>query len=215
MRRGSTFFIAFGICLFAVPTYGALITNHSFEQPVVTHPDKFQYYYAGDGSISGWTIVGDSVDVQNTTRWNSHGGVQHVDLTGVSAGGIYQDLATAIDQVYRLNFWLAGNPEFANGVGGPAVKTMKLSWGSSFTQTLTFDVTGHTNQDVGWVEYSFDLMATGPTTRLRFESLTSGSGGPLLDDVSLIAIPEPGLCALAMCGVILLGRARQGRASRR
>lgn len=194
-------------CVATLPASANLLVNPGFEQPIVTNPDQFQYYYAGDPSITGWVITGNSVDVLKSTRWTPHEGNQSVDLTGVTAGGLYQDVATTVGQLYRLSFWIAGNPEFPNAGGGPFIKQAKLSWGAAAVTTLSFDVTGKTDLNPGWVKYSFDLTATGPTTRLQFQSLTSGFSGVMLDDLNLIQVPPPGppagvpLPAAALTGV--------------
>jgi choice-of-anchor C domain-containing protein len=176
----------------AASARAAIIVNPGFEQPVVTDPVGFEYYYAGNPIITGWTIVGDSVDVLKDTRWQPHEGHQSVDLTGVTTGGIYQDLATSAGTTYHLSFWLAGNPEFAGAGGGPFVKMMRLSWNGSPVATLSADVTGKTNFNLGWAKYEYDLTATGATTRLQFDSLTGGFSGPMLDDLSLTAVVPPG-----------------------
>lgn len=180
--------IAAGLTL---PTRANLLINPSFEQPIVTSPDLFQYYYAGDHSIPGWTIVGGSVDVNTSARWNAHDGTNSIDLTGVTTGGIYQDVPTEIGKTYHLSFWLAGNPEFAGAGGGPFIKLMKLSWGGSPVDTLSFDVTGQTDLTLNWTQYSFDLKATAASTRLEFDSLTGGFAGPMIDDLSLAALAPP------------------------
>lgn len=179
-----------GICTLSASAN--LLVNPSFEQPKVTNTDLFQYYYAGDPSIPGWTIVGGSVDVNTSARWNAHDGTNSIDLTGVTIGGIYQNVSTEIGKTYHLTFWLAGNPEFAGAGGGPFVKMMKLSWGGSAVDTLSFDVTGQTDMTLNWTEYSFDLKATATTTQLEFDSLTGGFAGPMIDDLTLaVLLPPP------------------------
>jgi choice-of-anchor C domain-containing protein len=175
----------------AMPVRAALIVNRGFEQPVVTHPDQFQYYYAGDSSITGWTIIGGSVDILKFTRWTPHEGNNSLDLTGVTTGGIYQDIATVAGEQYHLSFWIAGNPEFGGGPGGPVVKSMKLSWAGAAVATLNASVAGKTNQNPGWTQYSYDLTALGSNTRIQFESLTGGFSGMMLDDLSLTSPAPP------------------------
>jgi choice-of-anchor C domain-containing protein len=182
----------------------AAIVNFSFESKVVTFQDNFEYYYAGDPAITGWSIIGNSVDLLRTPRWVAQNANQCVDLVGVSAGGIFQDVPTVPGQEYRLTFWLAGNPEFVGSTGGPFVKTGKLSWNGSTVANLSFDVTGKTNSNLGWTQYTYDLKATGATTRLQFEGTNAGIAGLLLDNVDLIPIPEPstvGLLSVALLGV--------------
>jgi choice-of-anchor C domain-containing protein len=183
---------------------------------VVTDPGGFQFYYAGDNSIPGWTITGGSVDVLRAPRWQPHEGQQSVDLSGVTTGGIYQDVPTTPGQAYRLSFWLAGNPEFTNAGGGPAVKTMRLTWDGAPVANLSFDTTGRTTTDLGWTQYTFDIVATDATSRLWFESTTSGFAGPLIDDLNLVevvppAVPFPAAVFLGLGGAACVGVSRRGR----
>jgi choice-of-anchor C domain-containing protein len=192
MRFGFLCGVCASLFVGATAAHANIIVNPSFEQPVVADSPGFQFYFAGSPAIPGWTIVGNSVDVLKDTRWQPHEGHQSVDLTGVTAGGLYQDLPTTPGTTYHLSFWLAGNPEFAGAGGGPFVKAMRLSWGGSPVGNLSFDVTGKTNFNLGWTNYQYDLAATGPTTRLQFESLTAGFSGPMIDDLSLVALVPPG-----------------------
>jgi choice-of-anchor C domain-containing protein len=190
MRSTHRIVVSLFVCALTLHARGALLVNPSFEQPVVPNPD-FQYYYAGDTSITGWTIVGGSVDVLST-NWQAHEGKQSVDLSGVSTGGLYQNINTTAGTTYRLGFWLAGNSEFQGNFGtGPLIKMMKLSWAGSPVATLSFDVTGKTKTNPGWTFYSYDLTATNPSTRLEFDSVTSGTAGPLIDDLSFVQIAPP------------------------
>jgi choice-of-anchor C domain-containing protein len=204
-----------GVLLPVYSAHAAVIVNPGFELPVITHPDSFQFYYSGDPALPGWTITGNSVDVLRTPRWQPHEGAQSLDLTGVSAGGVYQDINTEPGKSYRLSFWLAGNPEFAGGTGGPPVKTMKLSWAGSDVATLEFDTTGKTNDNLGWTQHSFDLNATGTSSRLWFQSTTSGIAGPMIDDLNLIelgqppAVPLPAAAVLGAIGTLFIGLARR------
>jgi choice-of-anchor C domain-containing protein len=188
MRRKYLGFVALIVCTATLHVQAALLTNPSFEQPVVDNPD-FTYYYAGSSAITGWNIVGGSVDLLST-NWNAHDGNQSIDLAGVTPGGLYQDVSTTPGQSYRLGFWLAGNPEFP-GTSGPVVKTMKLSWGGNSVANLSFDTTGKTKSDLGWTHYSYDLAATAAITRLQFDSTSGGSSGALIDDLTLVQLAPP------------------------
>jgi hypothetical protein len=85
-------FVALFVGAMTLQARAALLTNPSFEQPVVNNPD-FNYYYAGNPAITGWTIVGGSVDLLST-NWAAHEGNQSIDLSGVTPGGLYQDVST-------------------------------------------------------------------------------------------------------------------------
>jgi hypothetical protein len=61
--------------------------------------------------------------------------------------------------------------------------------------------TGQTATDVVWHEYDFIVVGSGADT-LSFISLTTGSAGPSLDSVRMVAIPEPSSFVLAALGLI-------------
>jgi choice-of-anchor C domain-containing protein len=164
------------------------LVNGDFETPMVTHPDGFIYLFAGDPTITGWTITGNSVDLKGSI-WAAQNGAQSVDLSGITAGGIYQDVATTPGQAYRLSFYMAGNPGIP-GDRGPVVKTMNVSLGGAVLGTPTFDTTGSTFQDMRYVEKIFDFTATSATSRLAFDSLVSTPYGPVIDNVNLFEVRQ-------------------------
>ena len=70
-----------------------------------------------DGSYEFHSFSG-SIDLIGGT-WQAARGQQSVDLSGETAGAIYQDLPTVPGRRYRLRFALAGNP-----AGAPADKQL-------------------------------------------------------------------------------------------
>ena len=104
-----------------------------------------------------------------------------MDLSGIDAGTVAQSVPTVPGQTYVLRFAMAGNPE-----GGPAVKQMRVRWGSEVVAEPTFDTTGHDDRHMGWVYLSYSVTADAGAVTLSFESLTGGVFGPALDDVTVI-----------------------------
>jgi choice-of-anchor C domain-containing protein len=135
--------------------------------------------------MPGWIVGGVSIDLV-ASYWQAASGLQSVNLNGLGAGSIYQDVPTAPGHAYSLSFALAGNPEC-----GPTVKQMQVSWGSSVVAGLTFDVTGHSDASMGYQYRAYRVIASGPVTRLAFESLVGGACGPVLDDVSVTEVGVP------------------------
>jgi hypothetical protein len=76
---------------------------------------------------------------------------------------ISQEFATLPGRMYRLGFQLAGNPN-----ADPVVKTLTASLGAA-TQNFSFDTTGHTNLDLGWVEKGVDTLSCSATMRVTTE----------------------------------------------
>jgi hypothetical protein len=86
---------------------------------------------------------------------------------------------------------------------------MRVSAGGS-SADFSFDITGKSNSNMGWLSKSWDFTANSTTTTLEFIDLTNSFAGLALDNVSVIAlsspsIPEPssmlGLLGLGVLGI--------------
>ncbi|MFM2027034.1 MAG: hypothetical protein RLZZ339_1751 [Cyanobacteriota bacterium] len=196
-----------------------LITNGSFENGVPIPPGDltttpiggFLSLFSGDStSITGWTVGGNSTPAVDyiSTLWDAADGVRSIDLNGAGTGSISQVINTEIGKTYRVTFDLAGNP-----TAPPDTKLMQVSAAGAF-QDFSFDITGKSTTNMGWVSKSWDFTATGTTTTLQFSGINSGAAGAALDNVSVMlsstpptptSIPEPssilGLLSLGVLGI--------------
>jgi len=163
-----------------------LLVNGTFELPagILT----FQTFGIGT-DIPGWTIDSGSADIVGP-YWQAIEGIQSLDLNGVSPGSIHQDVHTSAGQTYLLRLAYAGNPEWL-----PALKEASVNWNGQPVTNLSFDTTGRTFTDMGWAYAEFQVTATGATSRLAFNAIsTAAYGGLTLDDVSLTPLgPSPNL----------------------
>jgi hypothetical protein len=80
----------------------------------------------------------------------------------------------------------------------------------SILHSYSFDVTGHTLADPGWIQQQLIVTATGANTILSFVSTSSGYAGMIIDNVSVTALPEPSTFAMLLAGIGLLGFAARG-----
>ncbi len=187
--------------LLMVPTLSAsfaladnIVVNGNFETPFAGQ--DFVMFQPGE-MFGGWTVAITWVDLVGRSV-QAASGVQSVDLSGGSAGQIYQDLATVPGQTYELRFAMAGSgPELQT----PRIKQMEVGWGSSLVDTLSFDTLGHTANNMGWTYHTYDLIAVSSITRLQFTSFIDTPWGPMIDDVSVTPVPEPALVVLLGLGV--------------
>lgn len=161
------------------------LANGSFEEPVIGVP--YQAFGAGE-NLGGWIIESGTVEIIRN-YWPAAEGSQSVDLSGLFdlAGTIYQDIGTVPGQHYTLRFAFAGNPE------DQAVKEAKVFWNETELAKLTVDTAGRSLTDMGWTYYTYNVVATGPTSRLKFQSLTLNFLGPVIDDVSLTPVATAAL----------------------
>jgi choice-of-anchor C domain-containing protein len=160
-----------------------LVQDGKFELPKLPPGVPWQTYVAGS-TFGAWSVGAGNVDLAQA--WQAPSGTQSVDLEGTNADGeVHQDLATTAGGHYLIKFKLAGNPE-----GAPAIKTIQVTWGGVIVATFTFDTTGHTTQDMGWVTKKVKVVAQGSTTRLGFQSADEPNGhnsfGPTIDSVKVV-----------------------------
>lgn len=157
-------------CLLAASaSAGNLVVNGGFEQGVVT--GDFQIVPAGDPFITGWEVVGNSVDVITAPRWVPANGVQSIDLAGTPGPGeVRQTLPTKAGRTYRVSFALSSNDERDGD------KSVIFRWGSS-TQTLLGD------EQNKWKYFTFELIAESDGTVISFASTITTTAGGVVDDV--------------------------------
>lgn len=173
-------------------------------------PSSFLTLSPGSTCISGWSVASGNVDyISSVGGWSAEDGTFSIDLSGTVNGAIAQSFVTSIGQEYSVTFWLAGNFGAV-----PVVKTLEVS-AAGQSQDDTFDTTGKSANNMGWVLETFNFVASSTSTTLEFASIDvpSSDGGPALDNVNVTAVtPEPGSFALvfaALSGVALktfLGR---------
>jgi len=203
-----------GVCALALGKPAAaqnLVLNGSFENGAANPGGSFVTVTAGDStSISNWTVTNGSVDYIGG-YWQAQSGSRSIDLSGGGAGTLaQQSISTISGQTYLVSFWMAGNPDNL-----PSIKTLNASFGST-TQSFSFDDTGKTRNNMGWVNYSFFATTSGGPTMLQFQSTTATAYGPALDNVSVTAVPEPeeyavmGMVSLTLCGLMVRARRRSG-----
>ena len=178
-------------------TSAATITNGSFEFPGTTS-GPFTTLSAGSGDLTGWDIDSGSVDLINTL-WEHSDGSYSLDLDGNAPAAISQVVTGLnVGDTYQILFDMASNPSAT----GSTIKSLNVTVGST-VETYTFDRTGQTLADMGWVTFAFDFTATASDMRLIFASNSrSGPFGPALDNVRF-ASPAP--VPLPAGGALLLG----------
>ena len=160
--------------------------------------------YFGTISASGPGNGADAVPV--TGLLGANGGGPHSDLldngshsgAGLAAvfpngfpydGYISQAVATVVaGQTYRVSFWLS------NQIGDYPNNSLRVNWGGTDTGT---EITGGTDiygptaltVPLGWTQFTTDLVATANNQRISFIAGNDAAGN-LIDDVSVIAVPE-------------------------
>ncbi len=166
----------------------SLIINGSFEEgPRV---ERFINVQGGATTIKGWVVAGEGIDYIGSL-WRASNGAHSIDLDGsarstmtrpYNQGGIAQTFSTIPGKRYEVTFDLAGN-----GFGPPKVKPMSVSVAGQETD-FTFDLTGKSPSNMGWVTKSVTFTAVSTSTTLEFHSRTVSPNvgwGAVIDNVSV------------------------------
>jgi len=163
-------------------TNNEIITNGSFEYgPAVS---TITVLYAGSTDIIGWVVVQGSIDYIGT-YWIPSDGLRSLDLNGNYPGSIAQTFSTTPGVTYQVTFDMAGNP-----VGGSTIKQMRVT-AANDSADFSFDITGKSLSEMGWVNYTWEFTATDSVTTLQFLSLEPYNAyGPALDNVSVVKQPS-------------------------
>ncbi|MBA3897872.1 MAG: PEPxxWA-CTERM sorting domain-containing protein [Sphingomonadaceae bacterium] len=206
-----------------VPAQAAvnIVTNGSLE----TSPD-YVAVTGGSAAIPGWTVAGDGVEWFQSESYlvpnfgPAHSGVSIVDLAfdenGAPSvfGGISQALTTAVGQTYQLSFYGVNTNAF--GRDGTGIVTA-LAGASPIILTNGGQ---SSNPNAGWSADDWQLFTGTFTATSTSTLLTLGNNQDanlhfaLIDDVSVNAVPEPGIWAMMIAGFGLLGGALRRRRRR-
>ena len=164
-----------------------LVVNGSFE----AGPEFEGSYLPLDEDsveIRGWVVIRGQIDLQQETagQVKAAHGKRSLDLHGSPGfGGVKQPFVTRVGRKYRVTFGMSGNP----GVGHASVRMAVRAAGK--TEVFEFDMSGVTLDDLKWETKTWEFTAADTITVLEFHTamapLANAFGGPLLDDVKVVA----------------------------
>jgi len=186
-----------------------LIKNGSFENPGVSLQQQVP---SGSTFLTDW-IIGGSGDVylhngpaNGGVLGPAEDGAVYLDLSGSGSphASVYQDFSTIPGGIYLLKFYIGSSsvdPE-------PTIKVDLLDSNGLYilNTTLTPAVP---SASINWLETQCSFAAQTSLTRLQFHDTSSiDDNGSYIDNVSVIAVPEPIL--IFPLGLIALLLRRKG-----
>ena len=190
----------------------SLLVNGGFEAPILQ--DRFSVpFFAGSSNLTGWTILQGSVEQVRSDFFLPFEGSQSLDLDGTSPGSIEQHIATVIGRPYRVAFAYGNN---ARGGSMPAFASFTIRAGAVVLVSESLAHGNSTLNDMHYVQYSRVFMAASTGSVIRFTSTdtATSNGGIALDDVAVVAVPEPS-SAIIVATVAAMFRSLRGCRIRR
>lgn len=192
-----------------VGSNAAGLVNASFEVPTVPNPEPW-IGLSGSPAGFGWVISSGNVEVISSTLWSPSDGSQSLDLNGDQPGAIYQDFTFPSAGLWAIKFDMSANPGDINIQIND--KTLRVDFGIAGgpltgISTNTVSNIGRSHFDMQYVEITTPTLSVDATTvyRLAFTSLTGDTGGPVIDNVRIVAVPEPSPIALMILTLCCFG----------
>lgn len=156
------------------------------------------------GTFAGWTTIGLESNLFQVTSFQGHDGTHSVVFAALDSDNtrITQNTPTAIGQQYVLDFWVNNGSDGNVGVGNDG---LTVFWEGA----EALDISPLPAQVNTWLNYTLYLTATSNGSQLEFQGFDVPLG-IYLDDISLVAVPEPStvvLLAVSAAGLTM----RSGR----
>ena len=160
--------------------------------------DPFDRLAAGSTTITGWTVIGPTIDWLNNPNHLALDGTKSVDLKGDFGPdcSLSTLLPTTAGWLYQVDFDSYGgslNIAQTGRIAAGSLNTTFLSPGTFDPSTATYH------------HFTFNFTALSSSTLLTFSSVNSNGFGPVIDKVSVTPVPLPNAAVMgAMVGLPLL-----------
>lgn len=179
--------LAVASLLHGPPARADVLANGNFEEGPAMPPATPIFAVAtGQSALTGWTVSSGVVCIISDGYWVPLSGHRSVELsdgrpgsTSTVPGSIEQSFASAPGAVYRLTFWLSGEP-----FSSPTIKHLRVNAGAT-VQDHAFDTTPAWHWDMAWTLRTLDFTAAGPTTTVKLSSLDASPWGPAIDSMKV------------------------------
>lgn len=202
-----------------LPAQANLISNGGFEGFTGGYGgDNCSQLTASSTTLTGWTPVGAEIAVCTTPNQyliTASEGANFLDIAGyqnTTNKGVSQSisgLVVGLQYAFSADLGVSNNVNCVPGLtcGGPISVQVTIG---SVSQTLTHD---STSSGVLWATYGFTFVAdsASPTLSVTGASLPANGAFIGLDNLTLVAVPEPAIASLAVFALGALWVARTRR----
>jgi Protein of unknown function (DUF642) len=212
------------VCMVSYSGRANLLLNGSFEYGSFVENSAFSGRMdlaSGSTVISDWVLGKSTTGAfaylwwMKTPNYNAQDGSYCVDLdsNGNSPFSfIQQTFSTVIGQQYQFTGYFA-----SEGNGGPASTSVLINGNSIGTATTGSGAGNNPGPDFNnlvWTVESFYFTASSTSTTLTLQDATmvpfkDSYYNPIIDNVSVVAVPEPSVLAMTVAGALCFASLRR------
>lgn len=141
---------------------------------------------------SGWKLDAGEVYAYQSGEiagWSAHSGGMFLELNGLEPGTISTNVTTVVDQLYRLSFAYAKNPD----ADEPLEMNVKVGTVTNLTVVAS---TENADDSMAWEMKEIEFTATETDTKIEFKSLEADEKAVMLDSVLVEAVEPANLYAI-------------------
>lgn len=187
LRCAAAALAALSLLVIPMRAQAALLANGNFEDgPVIPPANPVLAVSPGNLVLNGWSVSDGIVCVVTDNYWVPLSGHRSICLsdmrpgsTNLVEGSVQQSFASAPGAVYRLTFWMSGEP-----FSTPTLKHLRVN-AAATSQDFTFDNTPAWHWDMAWAIHTLDFTASSASTTVRFTGLDASQWGPALDSMKV------------------------------
>jgi hypothetical protein len=189
-----------------------LLVNPGFEDGVAL-PMGQATLAAGDvTSISGWRVVGAGVNYVDNSVWDAAQGSRSIELLSNNGGIVQRIFGFTTGKKYVVRYNVSADP-FNTAAGPVDVRyTVSVTGGLAETYPYAYSPGVNTATSMNYSLREYVFIASNTFQDLQFRAAGRNGGfGPVIDSVSVSAIPEASTWAMLLAGFGLVGLASRRR----